>query len=217
MADNAMKTLLSPVFANNPISVQILGICSALAVTTKMDTALVMSMAVIAVTAFSNLSVSLIRRWIPPQVRIIIQLVVIASLVIVTDQILKAFVFDISRQLSVFVGLIITTASSWDAPRLTRCRTARSPVSSTESVTESDTPGAAYCRVLPGTPGAGRLWPQVLLPSEGGCAERFDGAVARGILHYRSAGLGAQDLEARTARKTDDGTLPQHTVQVGLC
>mgnify|MGYP001198502059 CR=1 FL=1 len=108
MADNAMKTLLSPVFANNPISVQILGICSALAVTTKMDTALVMSMAVIAVTAFSNLSVSLIRRWIPPQVRIIIQLVVIASLVIVTDQILKAFVFDISRQLSVFVGLIIT-------------------------------------------------------------------------------------------------------------
>lgn len=108
MADSTTKILLSPVFANNPISVQILGICSALAVTTKLDTALVMSMAVIAVTAFSNLSVSLIRKWIPPQVRIIIQLVVIASLVIVTDQILKAFVFDISRQLSVFVGLIIT-------------------------------------------------------------------------------------------------------------
>jgi Na+-transporting NADH:ubiquinone oxidoreductase subunit D len=108
MAGNTTKALLSPIFANNPISVQILGICSALAVTTKMDTAIVMTIAVTLVTAFSSMAVSLIRKWIPPQVRIIIQLVVIASMVIVTDQILKAFVFDISRQLSVFVGLIIT-------------------------------------------------------------------------------------------------------------
>lgn len=108
MAGNTTKALLTPIFANNPISVQILGICSALAVTTKLDTAMVMSLAVTLVTAFSSMSISLIRRWIPPQVRIIIQLVVIASLVIVTDQIMKAFVYDISRQLSVFVGLIIT-------------------------------------------------------------------------------------------------------------
>lgn len=108
MAGNTTKVLFGPILANNPISVQILGVCSALAVTTKLDTAVVMSLAVTLVTAFSSMSVSLIRKWIPPQVRIIIQLVVIASLVIVTDQILKAFVFDISRQLSVFVGLIIT-------------------------------------------------------------------------------------------------------------
>ena len=108
MADNNTKVLFGPIFGNNPISVQVLGICSALAVTTKLDTAMVMSLAVIAVMTLSNVSVSLIRKFIPQQVRIIIQLVIIASLVIITDQVLKAFVFDISRQLSVFVGLIIT-------------------------------------------------------------------------------------------------------------
>ncbi len=100
--------LFDPLFNNNPIALQVLGICSALAVTTKMETALVMSIALTVVTAFSNLAISLIRNYIPNSIRIIVQLTVIASLVIVTDQILKAFVFEISKQLSVFVGLIIT-------------------------------------------------------------------------------------------------------------
>jgi Na+-transporting NADH:ubiquinone oxidoreductase subunit D len=102
------EALLDPLFNNNPIALQVLGICSALAVTTKMETAFVMSLAVVFVIAFSNLAVSLIRNWIPSSIRIIVQLTIIASLVIVTDQVLKAFVYDISKQLSVFVGLIIT-------------------------------------------------------------------------------------------------------------
>ncbi len=100
--------LFDPLFNNNPIALQVLGICSALAVTTKLETALVMSIALTTVTAFSNLAISLIRNYIPSSIRIIVQLTVIASLVIVTDQILKAFVFEVSKQLSVFVGLIIT-------------------------------------------------------------------------------------------------------------
>jgi Na+-transporting NADH:ubiquinone oxidoreductase subunit D len=102
------EALLDPLFNNNPISLQVLGICSALAVTTKLETSVVMSLAVIGVLVFSNLSVSLIRNLIPPSIRIIVQLTIIASLVIVTDQILKAYLFDVSKQLSVFVGLIIT-------------------------------------------------------------------------------------------------------------
>lgn len=108
MAANEREILLDPLFNNNPIALQVLGICSALAVTTKMETAFVMSIAVIAVTAFSNLAVSLIRNHVPSSIRIIVQLTIIASLVIVTDQVLQAFVYDISKQLSVFVGLIIT-------------------------------------------------------------------------------------------------------------
>jgi Na+-transporting NADH:ubiquinone oxidoreductase subunit D len=107
-AGQAREALLDPLFQNNPIALQVLGICSALAVTTNMNTALVMSLAVIAVNAFSNLFVSILRNHIPTNIRIIVQLTIIASLVIVTDQILKAFVYDISKQLSVFVGLIIT-------------------------------------------------------------------------------------------------------------
>ena len=108
MASIERETLIDPLFNNNPISLQVLGICSALAVTTKMEVALVMSVAVIAVTVGANVSVSFIRNMVPPSIRIIVQLTIIASLVIVTDQVLKAFVFDISKQLSVFVGLIIT-------------------------------------------------------------------------------------------------------------
>jgi Na+-transporting NADH:ubiquinone oxidoreductase subunit D len=100
--------LFDPLFNNNPIALQVLGICSALAVTTKMETALVMSIGLTVVTAFSNLAISLIRNYIPNSIRIIVQLTVIASLVIVTDQILKAFVYEISKPLSVYVGLIIT-------------------------------------------------------------------------------------------------------------
>jgi Na+-transporting NADH:ubiquinone oxidoreductase subunit D len=108
MAETTKSVIVDPLVDNNPIALQILGICSALAVTTKMETSVVMAVAVIAVTAFSNLAVSAIRSYIPSSIRIIVQMTVIASLVIVVDQILKAYFFDISKQLSVFVGLIIT-------------------------------------------------------------------------------------------------------------
>ncbi|HAA44102.1 MAG: Na(+)-translocating NADH-quinone reductase subunit D [Halomonas sp. 54_146] len=109
MADvNAKSVLTAPIFKNNPIALQILGICSALAVTTSMSVSLVMTLAVIFVTAFSNLFVSLIRNHIPSSIRIIVQMTIIASLVIVVDQILKAYAYEMSKQLSVFVGLIIT-------------------------------------------------------------------------------------------------------------
>jgi Na+-transporting NADH:ubiquinone oxidoreductase subunit D len=107
-APKTKELLLDPVFKNNPIGLQVLGICSALAVTTQMNTALVMSVAVMLVTAFSSAAVSLIRLRIPSSIRIIVQMIVIASLVIVVDQILKAFFFDVAKRLSVFVGLIIT-------------------------------------------------------------------------------------------------------------
>lgn len=104
----AKDVLTHPVAKNNPIALQILGVCSALAVTSNLNTALVMTLAVIAVTAFSNMFVSLIRNHIPSNIRIICQMTIIASLVIVVDQILKAYAYDVSKQLSVFVGLIIT-------------------------------------------------------------------------------------------------------------
>jgi len=100
--------LTSPVISNNPIALQILGVCSALAVTSKLETAFVMTLAVLFVTAFSNLFISMIRHHIPNSVRIIVQMAIIASLVIVVDQVLKAYAFGISKQLSVYVGLIIT-------------------------------------------------------------------------------------------------------------
>jgi Na+-transporting NADH:ubiquinone oxidoreductase subunit D len=108
MAKSTKEVLLDPLVNVNPIAVQVLGVCSALAVTSKLETALVMSIALTVVTAFSNLSISLIRDHIPSSIRIIVQLTIIASLVIVTDQILRAYIYDIAVQLSVFVGLIIT-------------------------------------------------------------------------------------------------------------
>jgi Na+-transporting NADH:ubiquinone oxidoreductase subunit D len=104
----ARNVLIDPLFMNNPIALQVLGICSALAVTTKMETAVVMTLAVVGVLSFSNLFISMLRNMIPTNIRIIVQLTIIASLVIVVDQVLKAFLFDVSKQLSVFVGLIIT-------------------------------------------------------------------------------------------------------------
>lgn len=100
--------LFKPILDNNPIALQILGICSALAVTTSMRVTLVMCIALTLVTAFSNFFVALIRHHIPNSIRIIVQMTIIASLVIVVDQVIKAFAYDISKQLSVFVGLIIT-------------------------------------------------------------------------------------------------------------
>lgn len=103
-----MKLLWGPLNINNPVIVQILGICSALAVTAKLKPAFVMAVSVTVVTAFSNLVMSMLRKGIPNRIRIIVQLVVIAALVILVDQVLKAYVYDVSKQLSVFVGLIIT-------------------------------------------------------------------------------------------------------------
>jgi Na+-transporting NADH:ubiquinone oxidoreductase subunit D len=108
MAEKKSQILLDPLFNNNPIALQVLGICSALAVTTKLETSVVMCLAVIFVLAGSNFSVSLLRNHIPPSIRIIVQLTIIASLVIVADEFLQAYVYEISKQLSVFVGLIIT-------------------------------------------------------------------------------------------------------------
>lgn len=108
MPTKTKEILVGPIVNNNPITLQILGICSALAVTTSMQVSLVMALAVTCVTAGSNFVISLIRNMIPTSIRIICQMTVIASLVIVVDQILKAYAYDISKQLSVFVGLIIT-------------------------------------------------------------------------------------------------------------
>lgn len=102
------ETLIDPLFNNNPIAVQVLGICSALAVTTKLETAVTMSIALTGVVVLANLSVSLVRNSVPSSIRMIVQMTIIASLVIIVDQVLKAYVFEVSKQLSVFVGLIIT-------------------------------------------------------------------------------------------------------------
>ena len=102
------KLISDPLDENNPITIQVLGICSALAVTVQMKAAVVMSVAVLFVLILANVSISLIRNLIPNRIRIIVQLVVVASLVIIVDQVLKAYLFDVSKELSVFVGLIIT-------------------------------------------------------------------------------------------------------------
>ena len=104
----AREVLFDPIFRNNPIALQVLGICSALAVTTKLETSVAMALSVIFVLGFSNAAVSLIRNYIPTNIRIIVQMTIIASLVILVDQLLRAFAFDASKQMSVFVGLIIT-------------------------------------------------------------------------------------------------------------
>ena len=108
MSSDAKKVLTGPIVDNNPIALQVLGICSALAVTSSMANALVMTLAVVFVTAFSNLFISIIRNHIPSSVRIIVQMAIIASLVIVVDQVLKAFSYQLSKELSVYIGLIIT-------------------------------------------------------------------------------------------------------------
>ena len=108
MNNETKKTLIDPLVNNNPITLQVLGICSALAVTSQMSTSLIMAVALTAVTACSSAAISSIRNHIPGSIRIIVQMTIIASLVIVVDQILKAFAYEISKQLSVFVGLIIT-------------------------------------------------------------------------------------------------------------
>jgi Na+-transporting NADH:ubiquinone oxidoreductase subunit D len=109
MADEKAKTvLIGPIFDNNPIALQILGVCSALAVTTNLQSTIVMCIALTVVCAFSNFFISIIRNYLPSSIRIIVQMTIIASLVIVVDELLKAFAYETSKSLSVFVGLIIT-------------------------------------------------------------------------------------------------------------
>ena len=108
-AKEMKQVLFGPVLANNPIALQVLGICSALAVTSKMEKALIISIALTLVTAFSNLFISMIRNHIPSNVRIIVQMTIIASLIIVIDQALQAFIYTTAKELSVFVGLIMTS------------------------------------------------------------------------------------------------------------
>jgi Na+-transporting NADH:ubiquinone oxidoreductase subunit D len=108
LSSKTKAVLLGPLSKNNPIIVQVLGICSALAVTSKLEPALVMAIAVTIVTAFSNLIISLLRKTIPNRIRIIVQLVVVAALVTIVSEVLKAYVYDVNKQLSVFVGLIVT-------------------------------------------------------------------------------------------------------------
>ncbi len=108
MASQSLKTFLTPLSKDNPVIVQVLGICSALAVTAKLEPALVMTISVTAVLAFANVIISTMRNTIPSSIRIIVQLVVVAALVVVVDQVLKAWNYEVSKQLSVFIGLIIT-------------------------------------------------------------------------------------------------------------
>ena len=108
MSQTRKKLLVDPLVDNNPIALQVLGICSALAVTSSLKVAFVMALAVIVVTGFSSFFISLLRNYIPTSIRIIVQMTIIASLVIVVDQLLKAYAYEISKTLSVFVGLIIT-------------------------------------------------------------------------------------------------------------
>jgi Na+-transporting NADH:ubiquinone oxidoreductase subunit D len=108
LTNKEKKLLSTPVWKDNPITVQVLGICSALAITVKLEPSVVMALAVVVVMGVSSTIISLIRSWIPPRIRIIVQLTVIATMVILVDQFLEAFAYDVSRELSVFVGLIIT-------------------------------------------------------------------------------------------------------------
>ncbi len=171
MATPAKKVLLDPLFENNPIALQVLGICSALAVTTKMDTALVMCGAVIFVLTLSNFSISLLRNQIPTSIRIIVQLTIIASLVIVADQLLKAYLFEISKQLSVFVGLIITNCIIMGRAEAYAMQNGPS-----SSLIDGIGNGLGYSLILIATAllrelfGAGKIFGYVVLPSvnEGG-------------------------------------------------
>ena len=106
--DEEKKAILDPLWDNNPIALQVLGICSALAVTTRLDVSIVMGICVVAVMAMANVAISLLRNLIPTKIRIIVQLVVVSGAVIIVDQVLRAYMFDLSKQLALFIGLIIT-------------------------------------------------------------------------------------------------------------
>ncbi len=160
------KALIDPLLNNNPLMLQVLGICSALAVTTQLKPTVVMAIALTLVTGFSSLAISLIRNRIPSSIRIIVQMTVIASLVIVVDQVLKAFVYDVSKQMSVYVGLIITNCIVMG--RAEGYAMQHGPVS---SFLDGIGNGAGYSLVLlvAGTLrelfGSGKLWGQTIMAS----------------------------------------------------
>jgi Na+-transporting NADH:ubiquinone oxidoreductase subunit D len=174
MADKPSKVILDPLFENNPIAFQVLGICSALAITTKLETVFVMAAAVTVVLCLSNASVSLIRNHIPSSIRIIVQMTIIASLVIVVDMVLKAYAYNISKQLSIFVGLIITNCIIMGRAEAFAMK---NPVGI--SILDGLGNGLGYSLILiiVGTIrelfGSGRLFGQVILPltTEGGWYE----------------------------------------------
>lgn len=172
MAEPKTKEVLSkPIFDNNPITLQVLGICSALAVTSKLETSVVMSLSVTTVLAFSNAAVSLIRKQIPSSIRIIVQMTIISSLVILVDQILKAYSYEISKQLSVFVGLIITNCIVMGRAEAFAMKNPPG-VSFVDGIGN----GLGYSFILVAVGfvrelfGSGKLWGQPILPlvSEGG-------------------------------------------------
>lgn len=140
---NNLKLITAPLRKANPVTVLILGICSALAVTAKLKPAIVMALSVTVVTALSNLVISLLRKGIPAKIRIIVQLIVVATLVILVDQLLKAFMYDVSKQLSVFVGLIITNCIVMG--RLEAFAMAHKPW---ESFLDGIGNGLGYCSIL---------------------------------------------------------------------
>ena len=171
MSREERTALLDPFFNNNPITLQVLGICSALAVTTQMAPSLIMCVALTVVTAGSSLAVSIVRNYIPSSIRIIVQMCIIASLVIVVDQILQAYAFEISKQLSVFVGLIITNCIVMG--RAEGYAMQNGPWS---SLLDGIGNGLGYSLILMGTAlcreliGSGKFFGMVVLPSvnEGG-------------------------------------------------
>ena len=201
MASRARTALVDPLISNNPITLQVLGICSALAVTTKMDTALVMSAAVISVLLLSNFFVSVLRNQIPTSIRIIVQLTIIASLVIVVDQVLKAYVFEISKQLSVFVGLIITNCII-----MGRAEAYAMQNPPALSVADGIGNGLGYSIILMSTAflrelfGSGSVFGVSVLPlvADGGwySPERSDVALAKRVFHHRLFHLGDSNLAA---------------------
>jgi Na+-transporting NADH:ubiquinone oxidoreductase subunit D len=171
MTDKPSKVVLDPLFNNNPIAYQVLGICSALAVTTKLETVFVMAAAVTAVCALSNSAVSLIRNHIPNSIRIIVQMTIIASLVIVVDMILKAYAYGISKQLSIFVGLIITNCIIMGRAEAFAMK---NPVGASFLDGLGNGLGYSFILIVVGTLrelfGSGRLFGHVILPlsTEGG-------------------------------------------------
>lgn len=136
------EALFNPLSKDNPVLVQILGICSSLAVTASLEPAIVMGISVIAVLAFSNVIISFLRKTIPTNIRIIVQLVVVAALVIIVQQILTAYQYDVSKQLSVFIGLIITNCILMGRLEALPCTTAPGPRSSTALATDWVTPSS---------------------------------------------------------------------------
>jgi Na+-transporting NADH:ubiquinone oxidoreductase subunit D len=203
MGREERRILFDPLILNNPIGVQVLGICSALAVTTRMDKALVMGIGVTLVTALANLAVSLVRNYTPGSIRIIVQLSIIASLVIVFDQILKATLYELSLELSVFVGLIITNCIV-----MGRAEGYAMQNGPWRSLLDGVGNGLGYSLVLMLVAlsrellGAGKVWLHRAAAGEGRRlvrAERADAARAVGTVCHRTADLGAARMEAAAA------------------